>query len=425
MKFEPTMHKLSNGVTVILDPMDVATVEVSVCFRTGGFDEAPNEYGLTHFCEHMFCNGTPRFRTKRMATDYLADNGGYSNAQTSLYRLEFVGRIVAKNLSLLLDFLADEIRNPLFENDSIEKERGVVIEELHRSLSRESTRMRIFVDKNLYDLYVPNGEVVLGNDETIQSFTRDQILDFVARRLSARNCLICISGQIENQDAVLKQLEQDFAFLPTHNVAVRCDLNYTPRVLHDLIHGRETVVIKTLFPELWADVPDNLYKNLCANKFTKCFNQKLFDVLRVENGLTYDVSSIGYGTRFSSVAGPRVETSPQNVGRVMELIAKTAYNVYSANLPTDADLTRYRNQKELSDANFLENNAERCNRLVSDWLYWDVLYDFNKHKQLSDAVTNADVIKYSRGFFDGAMSIITHGPKFDGDLKQIWYDNFK
>ena len=44
MNFEPTMHKLSNGITVILDPMDVATAELSVCFRTGGMDETPQEY---------------------------------------------------------------------------------------------------------------------------------------------------------------------------------------------------------------------------------------------------------------------------------------------------------------------------------------------------------------------------------------------
>ena len=91
MKFEPTLHKLSNGVTVILDPMDVATDEVCICFRTGGFDENPSEYGITHFCEHMFCKGTPRFPTARIAKDYIANNGGDINAATSPRRLRFVG----------------------------------------------------------------------------------------------------------------------------------------------------------------------------------------------------------------------------------------------------------------------------------------------------------------------------------------------
>lgn len=425
MNFEPTMHKLSNGVTVILDPMDVATAEVSVCFKTGGLDEQPNEYGLTHFCEHMFCKGTARFPGQRIAMDYIADNGGSSNAQTSLFRLEFVGRIISRNLPILIDFIADEIKNPLFDADMIENERGVVIEELRRSLSRDSTKMRLFVDKNLYDLYVSEGGVVLGNAGTINSFTRNQMLDFVSRRLSAHNCLVCVSGKIENSAQLLQQLEQSFAFLPTHDVAVKLDLNYTPHVLHNFMPERKTVVLEILFPDLWDDTPENMYKNICVGKFKKCLRHRLFDVLRSDSGLTYDVSPVGYGTRFSGVSGTRIETSAENVARAVALIAKTANKVYSGGQPTDDDLARYRNQNELADANFLENNADRCSRLVGDWLFWDKVYDFNQHKQMSDTATSADVVKYSRGCFDGAISIITHGPKFDGDLKQIWYDNFK
>lgn len=425
MRFEPTLHKLSNGVTVILDPMDVATAEVSVCFRTGALDEKTNEYGLTHFCEHMFCKGTPRFPNKRNAMDYIADNGGFANAQTSLFRLEFVGRIIAKNLPVMIDFLVDEIQNPLFGTEQIESERGVIVEELQKSLSRASVKMRTFVDRNLYNLYIPNGQLVLGSAETINSFTRDQILDFVSRRLSAKNCLVCISGKIEDEAELLRKLEESFSFLPTHDISVRRDADYTPHILHNFMPERKAVTTEILFPDLWDDTSDNAYQNICVGKFKQCLRQKLFDVLRSENGLTYDVGMVGYGTRFSGTSGPSIETSPENVARVVALTAKTAHMVYSENLPTDDDLTRYRNQNELDDANFLENNADRCERLVSDWLYWDTLYDFNKHKQMSDSVTSADVVKYTRGYFDGAMSIITHGPKFDGDLKQIWYDNFK
>ena len=63
MKFEPSLHKLSNGLTVILDPMDAASTKVVVAFDTGSRDEKPNEYGITHFCEHMLCKGTKRFKS--------------------------------------------------------------------------------------------------------------------------------------------------------------------------------------------------------------------------------------------------------------------------------------------------------------------------------------------------------------------------
>ena len=110
---------------------------------------------------------------------------------------------------------------------------------------------------------------------------------------------------------------------------------------------------------------------------------------------------------------------------MVALTAQTSYKVYSENLPNDTDLLRYKNQNELGRANFLESNADRCDRMVTDWLIYKNMYDFNKQTKMSDSITNADVVKYTRDYFDGDMSIITHGPKCDGDLEQIWKDNFR
>ena len=153
MQYNATLHKLSNGITVILDPMEVATDEFSICFHTGGKDEKPDEYGITHFCEHMFCKGTPRFPTARIAKDYLADNGGTTNAQTGLSRIEFVGRIVARNLNILIDFIADRLQNSLFDEKTIENERGVITEELHRALSRDNIKMQIFHENSHQSIF--------------------------------------------------------------------------------------------------------------------------------------------------------------------------------------------------------------------------------------------------------------------------------
>ena len=128
---------------------------------------------------------------------------------------------------------------------------------------------------------------------------------------------------------------------------------------------------------------------------------------------------------FTSVCGPRIETDAENVERVVALTAQTAHKVYAENLPSDTDLVRYKNQNELIRANFLESNADRCERIVTDWLIYEHMYDFNKQTKMSDSITNADVVKYTRNYFDGDMSIITHGPKCAGDLQQIWKDNFK
>ena len=133
MKYNPTLHKLSNGVTVILDPMDIETVAIKVYFTTGTRDELPHEYGITHFCEHMLCKGTTRFPTRTAIQNFLDEHAGVSNAFTSLTELRFHGRIIGENLDKLIDVLSDQLQNSLFLPERIELERLVILDELRRS----------------------------------------------------------------------------------------------------------------------------------------------------------------------------------------------------------------------------------------------------------------------------------------------------
>ncbi|MBR4806291.1 MAG: insulinase family protein, partial [Alphaproteobacteria bacterium] len=161
-------------------------------------------------------------------------------------------------------------------------------------------------------------------------------------------------------------------------------------------------------------------------KFEMFLRERLFDTLRSDNGLTYGVQvGVAYGDSKTDLTKIYTETSPDNIARVMALIAQTCHNVYADNLPTEEKLAQYRNQSKLGRADFLERNTRRCDRLVADWSCYGVLSDVYHQWELSDAVNVADVEKYTRGYFDSQMSIITHGQKFDADLEQIWKDNFK
>lgn len=425
MKFKPIMRKLSNGVTVILDPMEAATDDISVCFRTGGQDEKPNEYGLTHFCEHMFCKGTKRFPTARDAKDFIANNGGETNASTSISTLSFYGRIVADKLSVFINFLADRIKNSVFDEKVLENERGPILDELRRKLSSIQRQQTEFLRTKLFNIFVPDGLITLGNAENIKSFTREQMMDFISRRMAANNCLVCISGKIDDCEKTFKQIEKLFSFLPTHDIEPTPEWTYSPVVAHNYIESSKNVSVEILFPSLYKRTPDNFYKRKCVTAFEHFLQEKLYDVLRSENGLTYAVRTSYAGTKTVGVCGIYTESAPENIARAVALIAKTAYRVYTKDLPKVADLQKYKNARKLDRADFLENNEDRCDMLVGWWKDHDALYDFNKMCKLQDKVTPADIKKYTRGYFDvGGMSIITQGANFDGNLKQIWLDNF-
>ena len=151
MKFEPQLHKLPNGITVILDPMDLETVTFKVLFRTGSRDEKPNEYGLTHFCEHMLCKGTPRFPDRKSAEEYLDYYSATRNACTGNAQLSFYGRIIAENTEKLVDFIGDQLQNSLFDPKKIDIEHGVVCDELRRALDNPFRQYDDFLSKTLFN----------------------------------------------------------------------------------------------------------------------------------------------------------------------------------------------------------------------------------------------------------------------------------
>ncbi len=422
MKYNPTLHKLSNGVTVILDPMDLETTNIKVRFNTGSRDEAPEQYGLTHFCEHMLGKGSANFPTKKFIDDYMDYYGATRNASTGISQMNTYGRVLGENVSKLIDFFSDVIQNSLFDAGKIEIERTVICDEYRRARDDESREYVEFLWNKI--MGVPMYRT-LGSIENIMSFTRDQMLDWMAQRLSAKNCMIGISGRIDDADAVLKQLEQRFAFLPTHEVSENKEINATPGIYHNSKQEKQNVKLEILFPEIWDNTFENIVNEMAVSRFERYMIRKISDILRQENGLVYGFSGAGLGVENTRFTGFATQTSTENLKQVVALIAKNAYKIYNNLDMTEADLDRYNRKDRLGDADWLENAGRRCDKLLSFYYSFGRVYDFYEIVRQCDAITVADVQEKIRGYFEGPISIVTQGADFDIDLKSVWNENFK
>ncbi len=427
MNYNPTLHKLSNGVTVFLDPMDLETVSIKVVFCTGSRDEAPHEYGLTHFCEHMLCKGTSRFPSQKMVDEYMDYNSGFKNASTGNASLSFYGRILAENTNVLIDVLGDQLQNSLFDTQKIEIERRVILDELRRVSDTPERQLNDFISKKLFN-YATFSSRNIGTPETIASFTRDQMLEFLSRRLSARNCIISIAGKIYDADAILAHLEKTFAFLPQIDVPENNAITYTAAIAHKSKPQRQNVQLRIFFPDVnnaYDFTYENIPKKLSLGKFKRYMVQELKEIIRRENGLVYGFSGASAGNEKCIVSGFATQTSAENIEKVVALIAKNAYRMYTQNTITDDDLIRFEKKNQLCNADFLESVTHRCDTLLGFYRDYGRIYDFHEMVRISESISRDDVIKNSRGFFDGPMSIITRGPDFNADLGAIWHENFK
>ena len=133
----------------------------------------------------------------------------------------------------------------------------------------------------------------------------------------------------------------------------------------------------------------------------------------------------GYGNEFDGARSIHTETSPENLAHAVALIAQTAYRIHNHDKITDEIIERYANVHKLGNADFLESATRRCDILVSNWVDFGMLYDYNQIEEINKSITADDVIRAAKKFFDGPMSIMTFGAEYNADLRKIWTDNFK
>ena len=122
--------KLPSGLTVITDTMPhLETAALGVWTRVGGRDEKPNEHGISHLLEHMAFKGTAR-RSSREIVEEIEAVGGDLNAGTSTETTAYYARVLKADVPLALDVLSDILTNPSFVPDELEREKGVIEQEI-------------------------------------------------------------------------------------------------------------------------------------------------------------------------------------------------------------------------------------------------------------------------------------------------------
>lgn len=423
MKFEPKLYKLSNGVTVILDPMDVVTTKVIVGFGLSYNSEMSNEQGITHFCEHMFFDGTTRFKDDIARKNYIDSKSGTYNARTSVNFINLHGRILSENVNVLLDVFSDMLQNSLFREEDIEREKRVILDELRRKQSLREVRIMDYNQKVFFGgKYSPYQ--VLGPEENIKSFSRDQLKMYLARKLSSKNCVICISGKIENQDALLKDIENKFSFLKPFDVKRQDEeIPYNAGIAHYKLEDSNNTTVDILFPDLWKPEPENDFKRLCVSKFESWIEYNLYNILREERGLVYGVKQKYFGFKNQKLRGFSTTAVPQNIEEVVATMAKIMQDIYTKNHITEDFLKRDFAKCCLGDADFLESNQRRAEALFIEWLDTGDLYDFYKMVEMARTMTVQDVITNTRGYFAGPVSFGTVGVDYQADLMKVWQEN--
>ncbi|PIV38530.1 MAG: hypothetical protein COS30_01615 [Candidatus Portnoybacteria bacterium CG02_land_8_20_14_3_00_45_8] len=283
---------LSNGLRLILAPMkESPSTTILVLFGTGSKYETKNINGISHFLEHLFFKGTKK-RPNTLAISELLDRvGGEYNAFTSKEFTGYWAKVAGEYTDLAFDWVSDILLNSKFDGGEINKERGVIAEEINMIFDNPMRYVGELWEELLYGDQ-PAGWDVIGTKEVINSLSRRQFLDYFTAHYQTKNAVVCVAGKVgkDVEAKVLKYFGRLKKGQGGQKLAVR-EAQRQPQVLlfnkaTDQTHLRLGVRGYDLFHK------DRFALMLLSSILGGMMSSRLFISVREKKGLAYYVRTM-------------------------------------------------------------------------------------------------------------------------------------
>ena len=288
---------LPNGLRVVTAPMPQAkSVACFVMLAAGSRYETRETNGIAHFAEHMFFKGTERRPSARDIAGEIDSIGGEFNAFTSKEYTGYYVKCAAEHRDVALDVLVDMLRHSKFDPDEIEREKGVIVEEMNMYYDTPRDYVEGVYDELLYD-DTPLGWDIIGTKETVRAATRDTFLAYLDRWYRAPRMVAGVAGAVG--DDLLPRLEELLGDVQDGGSDGRPDAiaweQSEPRVkLHSKASDQAHVRIGVhSYP---ISHPDRYTLALLATALGGGMSSRLFTEVRERRGLAYYIygHNMGY-----------------------------------------------------------------------------------------------------------------------------------
>jgi predicted Zn-dependent peptidase len=268
---------------------------VLVAFDAGARTERVEENGMAHFLEHLVFKGGEKFATYKDVNETAERLGGVLNAYTSHDLVAFHITVRAESAEAAIDLLSDFVGRPRIDAEELDRERGVVIQEINRAYDQPSTVAEYLIDKAAFGEH-PLGRTVLGPEENLRSFSREGIVAFRERRWAGASGGAFLVG---NTEFVPKQdkLAELFARFPT----LQAPEPYAPApkfAPETMVEQRDTNQshLRMIYrPGVKvSDVKERAALSIYSTLLGGSMGSRLFEEIREKRGLCYSVYAIAH-----------------------------------------------------------------------------------------------------------------------------------
>lgn len=380
---------LPNGITVMTERMPQArSVSLGIWLKAGSRWEKPEEGGISHFIEHMVFKGTQNRDAEAIASS-LDLLGGHMDAFTSREMVSFNAKVMEDHLPIAYDVLSDLLLRPLFRQEDVAKEQGVVLEEIKMDQDSPEYQTHELFCRNFWKNNAL-GRPILGTPESVKRFDSTSIRKYFQKSYQPPNLLVTMAGQIRHSQAV-RLVEKSFGLLPPGK--------RLPRPAAPKTYAEIAVVNKPSLKQvqlcLGAPMPPVTSKwrftsYLLNNILGGGMSSRLFQNLRERNGLVYSVASELSLYRDTGCMGIYAGTSAKSLPRLLQLTMEE-FQKLKHDKVSEEELRRSKENLKGSIVLGLESSSSRMSNLARQEIFFGEPQDLDQILDQIESVTREQV----------------------------------
>jgi predicted Zn-dependent peptidase len=389
-------------------------ITILIAFDGGARTERPEENGMAHFLEHLVFKGGEKFATYRDVNQAAEAIGAVLNAYTSHDLVAFHITARAERALEALDLLTDFVGRPRIDAKELDRERGVVVQEIARANDQPAVLAEHLIDEAAFGDH-PLGRPVLGTVEHIQDlFTREAVVAFRTRRWSPARGGAFLVGNLEALDGEVEDLFKRFPTPPVPEPFEPAPPQ-APRVLVQERDSNQSHLRMSYRPKVEISDPRRraalaIYSTLLGGSMAS----RLFDEIREQRGLAYSVNSAVHAYADVPVlqlsAGLESSKAVEAYRRMREIVSELREQG-----PTDAEVERARAFAAGARAIAFENTGAVARYAAQQRIVYGEDVDPDRAIALLDEVTFDEVVDAAASV-DDELSVACVGPNAVGDF---------
>jgi predicted Zn-dependent peptidase len=375
MKIPFYRRVLKNGMTVILEKRNLPVVSIAFAVRNGGVNEKEEEKGISHFIEHLLYKGTNKRSSKQIA-DEIEKKGGELNGFTSEELTAYWCKMPSRHLNIALEVLGDMVKDPLFNEKEMEKERRVIFEEI--KMYHDSPRAHS-LDEIQKLLYSGTMKINLaGTIKTMNSITRDIILKKFKQVYTPENIILCVVGDCDFEDLIKfaeKNFKNEKGNVPAEEFHTENEYKIEER------EGIDQANLIFAYHVPLANDKKSYAAMVLSSLMADGLSSRLFNEIREKRNLAYAIKGESNINKTFAYNIIYVGTMKENVEKVKELILKEFEKV--SNSLGEKEVKQIKEQLIGNYQISMEDSQQQMINLLAYELHGDAKEFYNFEKDVS------------------------------------------